>query len=134
MWTTSMSRLGFLLILVCGNIFDSDAENQKFCEYFNNYKIIFNNILNLYVIYSSLTISNSKFLFAWGESPYSLSIFKSFDFLPSSAASFHGDPFWDEVWIGVAQHRQQDPAGAGSQHTQAGHIGGLLTVSPNSKA
>lgn len=36
---------------------------------------------------------------------------------------YHGDPSWDWISIGVAQQSQQEPCGAGAQHTQAGHIG-----------
>jgi len=34
------------------------------------------------------------------------------------------------VWIGEAQHLQQEPRGGGLQHTQAGHMG-LLTAHQN---
>ena len=36
---------------------------------------------------------------------------------------YHGDPFSDWVSLGLAQHWQQEPGGAGVQHTHAGHIG-----------
>lgn len=45
-------------------------------------------------------------------------------------ASSHGEPFcelgrWVWTWEAQFPQRQQEPGGAGSQQTQAGHMGSL---------